>query len=134
MISTGWTITYNKYAGTSDTLPTRFYVMHGNDTVHFLHTNATVESGQPNQEIFDNESEAIAKVLELDKDYFPEWDRTKLYTAGDRIKFGNCIYRALQDNESKDFTVPSIHALDPEVPTPMNRQARWQMVCSPEFE
>ena len=48
------------------------------------------------------------------------------------MKFGNRIFRALQENDASDFELPDLK-LDPdaEIPTPTNRQARWQIVCDP---
>lgn len=135
LIGDGWTITYNKYTGTEDTLPAAFRIFHGPNAIHFITDQCAVESGQPNQESFSDEGEAVARVLELDSTYFPEWDRDGFYPIGSLVKFGTCIFRALQENDASDFTLPNLD-LEPnaEIATPMNRQARWQMVCNPEFE
>jgi len=98
-----------------------YKIFHGPDVVHFFEKNSTVVSGQPNQEEFENEADAVSRVLELDKDFYPQWDKEKTYFAGERVKFGNCIYRALQENDARFFELPDL-------------QARWQMVYNPEFE
>ena len=112
-----------------------YKIFHGPNAVHFVErdpnsTSVTV-SGQPNQETFTDEGESIARVLELDENFFPTWDRESIYTIGQRT----CIFRALQETDSRDFELPDLE-FDPdaEIPTPMNRQARWLMVCNPEFE
>ena len=116
-----------------------YKIFHGPEAVHFVecdpNSTSVTESGQPNQEAFTDEDESVARVLELDENFFPDWDREEPYQIGDRVKFGTCIFRALQDNDFDDFQLPEEFDLDDqEIPTPMNRQARWMMVCDPEFE
>ena len=116
-----------------------YKIFHGPNAVHFVecdpNSSAVTVSGQPNQESFTDEGESIARVLELNTSFFPDWNRDSYYLTGDRVKFGSCIFRALQENEARDFELPNLE-LDPdaEIPTPMNRQAHWLMVCNPEFE
>ena len=116
-----------------------YKIFHGPQAMHFIecdpNSTSVTESGQPNQETFTDEDESVARVLELDEDFFPAWDREKSYEIGDRVKFGTCIFRALQENDARSFELPDLE-FDPdaEIPTPMNRQARWLMVCDPEFE
>ena len=112
-----------------------YKIFSGPGVVHFIEGDATVVSGQPTQEEFTDESESVARVLELDENFFPEWDREAFYNEGERVKFGERVYRALQENDARSFELPSEFDLDDqEIPTPMNRQARWMMVCDPEFE
>ena len=116
-----------------------YKIFHGPEAVHFIecdpNSTSVTESGQPNQETFTDETESIARVLELDEDFFPKWDREQTYMIGDRVKFGTCIFRALQENDARSFELPNEFDLDDqEIPTPMNRQASWMMVCDPEFE
>lgn len=114
-----------------------YKIFYGDSAHHFVSCapGTSVASGQPNQETYSDEGQAIARVLELKSDFFPTWDREQLYVIGDRVKFGNCIFRALQDNDFSQFMIPDTEFdADTEIPTPMNRQARWQMVCNPEFE
>ena len=114
-----------------------YKIFHGPNTVHFIECapGSAVESGQPYQETFDNEAASIARVLQLDENFFPAWNRDDYYLPGIRVKFGSCIFRSLQENEARDFELPDLE-LDPdaEIATPENRQARWKMVCNPEFE
>ena len=109
----------------------------GGETIHFveMRDGITVKSGQPFCDEFTTEEAAVARLIELRDTYFPNWDRDNSYEIGDRVKFGNCIFRALQQNDFRNFQLPNLE-LDPEaeIPTPMNRQARWKMVCNPEFE
>ena len=79
-------------------------------------------------EIIEDETEAVAKVLELDNEYFPKWDRETLYTVGDRVMFGSRVYRSL-DNDT-----PSVVKKDEDEPTPMNRPQRWEEIYEPEPE
>ena len=116
-----------------------YKIFHGPNTVHFVecdpNSSSVTESGQPNEEVFTDEGESIARVIELDEDFFPVWDRDSSYNIGARVKFGTCIFRALQTNSFTDFQIPDIDSDSyGEIPTPMNRQARWLMVCDPEFE
>ena len=83
-----------------------YKIFHGNDAVHFISTEAAVESGLPNQETFDDESSAFARVLELKPDYFPEWDREQFYYIDDLVQFQGSIYRALQANDASDYQLP----------------------------
>jgi len=87
-----------------------YKIFHGPGVVHFFEKNSTAVSGQPNQEEFENETDAVSRVLELDADFYPQWGKEETYRAGNRVKFGNCIYRALQEDNA------------------------WQMVYNPEFE
>ncbi len=116
-----------------------YKIFHGPEAVHFVecdpNSTSVTESGQPNQENFTDEGESVARVLELDEAFFPAWDREETYQTGERVEFLGSIYRALQENDFRSFELPDLE-LDPdaEIPTPMNRQARWLMVCDPEFE
>ena len=114
----------------------QYHVCYGPDTVHFVETTGSVSSGQPNQKTFTDETEAIACLLDLKPDFFKEWDREQVYIKGQRVKFGRCIFRALQEtNIREDFAVPDLNVFPTaEIPTPMNRSAHWVMVCSPEAE
>jgi hypothetical protein len=112
-----------------------YKIFSGPGVVHFVEGDATVVSGQPNQEEFTDESESIDRVLELDEDFFPDWDREETYEIGDRVKFGTCIFRALQENDARAFELPDL-VLNPdaEVATPRNSQARWLEVYDPRAE
>ena len=48
-----------------------FKIFHGPNVVHFIESDSTVASGQPNQETFDDETSAVARVLELIRPSFP---------------------------------------------------------------
>ena len=112
-----------------------YKIFSGPGVVHFIEGDATVVSGQPTQEEFTDESESVARVLELDEDFFPKWDREQTYMIGDRVKFGESVYRALQENDARSFELPNEFDLDgQEIPTPMNRTARWVEVCDPRTE
>lgn len=94
-----------------------------------------VKSGQPFCDEYDLEDEAVARLLELRETYFPEWDREESYEIGDRVKFGESVYRALQDNDARAFELPDLESNpDTEVATPANRQARWMEVYDPREE
>ena len=110
----------------------KYKIFHGPGVVHFIEGDSTVVSGQPNQEEFTDESEAIARVVELDEDFFPAWDRESFYNIGDRVKFGEYVFRALQENDASDFEIPDVD--DSEIPTPRNRSARWVEVYDPNYE
>jgi len=92
-------------------------------------------SGKANQEVCAEEGKAIDRVLELDEDFFPDWDREETYQVGERVKFGEFVFRALQENNPDDFLLPDLE-LDPEaeVATPKNRSARWVEVYDPNYE
>ena len=109
-----------------------FKIFHGPGVVHFIESDSAVASGQPNHETFDDETSAVARVLELDQSFFPSWDREESYMPGDRVRFGRSIYRALQENDFRSFELPDLD-LDPdaETPSPVNRQARWAEVYQP---
>lgn len=56
---------------------TTWYVCHGtDDVIHFieLEPGSVFETGQPNVETFDNETDAIARAEELGYDFNPEED------------------------------------------------------------
>ena len=112
-----------------------YKVFSGPGVVHFVEGDSTVVSGQPKQEEFTDEGESIDRVLELDENFFPAWDRKAIYMIGDRVKFGDYVYRALQENNPDDFQLPDLFLNpDAEVATPANRQARWVEVYDPNFE
>ena len=112
-----------------------YKIFHGPGVVHFIEGDATVESGQPNQEEFTDEGESIVRVLELDENFFPAWNREENYMVGDRVKFGKAVYRALQENDAREFELPDLELNpDAEVATPSNRQARWVEVYDPNYE
>jgi hypothetical protein len=109
-----------------------YKIFSGPGVVHFIEGDATVVSGQPNQEEFTDETESVARVLELDENFFPDWDREETYQIGDRVKFGEFVYRALQQNDARSFELPDLLLKpDAEVATPTNRQARWLEVYEP---
>tara|TARA_R100001443_G_scaffold44301_1_gene57254 strand:+ start:342 stop:704 length:363 start_codon:yes stop_codon:yes gene_type:complete len=103
-----------------------YKIFHGPGVVHFIDSDSAVASGQLNQEEFTDEFQAVGRVVELDATFFPKWDREAMYMEGERVMFGDSVYRALQDNDDRDFQLPDLE-LDPdaEVPTPLNRSARW---------
>jgi len=115
----------------------KYHICYGLNSLHFVEVDdgVSIATGQTYNKDYTDEEEAIACVLEQDENYFPDWDREKFYSEGNRVKFGTCIYRALQDNDVGSFELPNLD-LEPgaEIPTPKNRQARWAMVCDPEFE
>jgi len=112
-----------------------YKIFHGPDVVHFIEGDSTVVSGQPNQEEFTDETEAVGRVVELDATFFPKWDREETYMEGDRVMFGDSVYRALQENDARDFELPDLEFNpDAEVATPKNRQARWAEVYDPDAE
>ena len=112
-----------------------YRIFSGPGVVHFVEGDSTVESGQPSQEEFTDEGASIDRVLELDENFFPDWDREQTYMVGDRVKFGEAVYRALQENDARDFELPDLE-LNPEaeVATPANRQARWLEVYDKNYE
>ena len=112
-----------------------YKVFSGPGVVHFVEGDSAVVSGQPNQEEFTDENESVARVLELDEDFFPTWNRDDTYMEGDRVKFGEFVYRALQENDARSFELPDL-LLNPdaEVATPRNRTARWAEVYNPNYE
>jgi len=112
-----------------------YRIFSGPGVVHFIEGDATVESGQPSQEEFTDEGASIDRVLELDENFFPDWDRDTNYMIGDRVKFGGYVYRALQENDARGFELPDL-SLNPdaEVATPSNRQARWVEVYDPNYD
>ena len=112
-----------------------YKIFSGPGVVHFVEGDATVVSGQPNQEEFTDEGESIDRVLELDENFFPAWNREENYMVGDRVKFGKAVYRALQENDAREFELPDLELNpDAEVATPSNRQARWVEVYDPNYE
>ena len=130
LLAKGWTIEYQKYAGQSETLPSRFYVMHGDAAVHFVESDGAVESGQLEQESFEHERDAVKRVLELDRDYFPRWKVDGDYLPGDRVKFFGSVYRSLKTNNAAEF-VSRMQACV-EAPTPATSQGtRWEEVYDP---
>jgi hypothetical protein len=139
LLAIGWTIKYNKYAGVVDTLPVVYYVFHDENNLHFVESKATVESGLANKEVFDGESAAVARVLEMDKNYFPKWNRNEPYYTGDRVKFAGRIFRALKDTNPTDFQLADITRVElglvsAEAPSPMNRTAKWAEIYDYEQE
>ena len=112
-----------------------YRIFSGPGVVHFIEGDATVESGQPSQEEFTDEGASIDRVLELDENFFPDWDRDTNYMIGDRVKFGGYVYRALQENDARGFELPDL-LLNPgaEVATPSNRQANWMQVYDPNYD
>lgn len=107
----------------------KYKIFHNGGTrIHFIEEQegVTIKSGQPFCEEFEIEGEAVARLLELRETYFPEWDREDSYEVGDRVKFGDYVYRALQENDFRTFQLPDLE-FNPnaEVATPRNRQARW---------
>ena len=112
-----------------------YKIFSGPGVVHFIEGDSAVVSGQPTQEEFTDESESVARVLELDEDFFPAWNREQTYMIGDRVKFGESVFRALQENDARDFELPDL-LLNPdaEVATPRNHQARWMEVYEPPVE
>ena len=112
-----------------------YKIFHGPGVVHFFEKNSTVVSGQPNQEEFENETDAVSRVLELDEDFYPRWDRGETYETGDRVAFLGSIYRALEESDSKAFELPDLE-LDPDalIPTPANNPKLWLRVYRPESE
>ena len=137
LIDKGWDITLNDTDGIAPSISpatSGFYVNHQDGVIAFgeLTTGSRHASGKANQEVCADEGKAIARVLELDQDYFPAWNREDQYFTGDRVKFGTCVFRALKQNDPSDFELPDLESdPDAEIPTPMNRQARWEMVCGP---
>ena len=112
-----------------------YKIFSGPGVVHFIEGDSTVVSGQPNQEEFTDEGESIDRVLELDENFFPAWNREENYMVGDRVKFGKAVYRALQENDAIEFELPDLELHpDAEVATPSNRQARWVEVYDPNYE
>ena len=112
-----------------------YRIFSGPGVVHFIEGDATVVSGQPNQEEFTDEGASIDRVLELDEDFFPDWNREGTYMKGDRVKFLGNVYRALQENDIRDFELPDL-LLNPdaEIATPANRQASWVEVYDKNYE
>ena len=109
-----------------------YKVFSGPGVVHFVEGDSTVVSGQPTQEEFTDEGVSIDRVLELDENFFPDWDREETYEIGDRVKFGEFVYRALQENSVRGFELPDLELNpDAEVATPANRTARWAEVYNP---
>ena len=116
-----------------------YKIFHGPEAVHFVecdpNSTSVTESGQPNQETFTDEGESVARVLELDEDFFPVWDGEETYQIGDRVKFLGNVYRALQENDAREFELPDLlFNPDAEVATPANRQARWVEVYDKNYE
>lgn len=119
-----------------------FQIFHGPGVVHFYEGDAAVASGQPNHETFADESSAVARVVELDRSFFPRWDREATYMAGDRVRFGRSIYRALHETDPRSFELPELEGAmsrlgikaTAEAPTPKNREAVWVEVYDPGDE
>ena len=110
-----------------------YKIFHGPGVVHFIEGDSTVISGQPNQEEFVDEAKAVGRVVELDATFFPNWDREGFYPIGDRVMFGDSVYRALQENDARSFELPDLlFNPDAEVATPKNSEARWVEVYDPK--
>ena len=113
----------------------QYKIFHGPDVVHILECkpDVAIASGQPNQETFTVESEAIERLLELNSNYFPQWNRDEAYLEGDRVMLGDSVFRALQEIDTRDFELPDDLEFNPdaEVATPRNRTARWAEVYDP---
>ena len=133
LITKGWDVDYTgKVRMTKEA--SEYYVNHEDGKVSFGKTKPGVVhvSGKENQETFVSESDAIKRVLEIDADYFPTWERRNMYQAGAIVKLGDSIYRALTDIDMKDYMLPDMRNGDEvEVATPINRQARWAEVYDP---
>lgn len=113
-----------------------YKIFHGPSAVHFYEGDpSSVESGQPNQETFADESAAISRLLELDANFIPDWSRGEFYDVGDRVKFGSSVYRSLQQNSAGQFAPPpdglDLAAL---TPTPANTPERWALAYDPNLE
>jgi len=98
-----------------------YKIFYGLGAVHFLDKNSTVVSGQPNCDEFEDESDAVSRVLELDPSHFSQWDREQSYEAGDRVSFLKTIYRALCDSDP-----------DALAPTPASSPKSWVKIYRPE--
>ena len=98
-----------------------FQIFHGPGVVHFAEGDSAVASGQPNRETFDDETSAVARVLELDRSFFPKWDREATYLAGDRVRLGRSIYRALQETDASEV----------EETDPSSQKSAWTEVYTP---
>ena len=135
LISKGWDIDINDSGRSAAFTTSDYYVNHQDDAISFgqFEPGVVHVSGKANQESFETEAAAINRVLELDENFFPTWQRTEFYEIGDRVKFGDSIYRSLQVNDPRSFELPDPE-LEPdvEIPTPANRQARWAEVFDPQ--
>jgi hypothetical protein len=115
-----------------------FQIFHGPGVVHFAEGDFAVASGQPNRETFDDETSAVARVLELDRSFFPKWDREATYMAGDRVRLGRSIYRALQETDARSFERELEQALarqgihsEVEETDPSSQKSVWTLVYTP---
>ena len=131
LLTAGWTITYNKYVGVEDTLPATFYVFHGPDAVHFVETTTTVESGQPNQEMFEVRDDAARRAFELNFTGFREFSLREEYEDGEYVTFRDNLYRATAEVEPY---VEDDSGLDPDpvIPTPANDPKEWILITYEE--
>lgn len=99
-----------------------FKIFHGPGVIHFRDRDSLVESGQPNQEFYDKEEEAIARLLELNPSFFPAWDSDEPYMPGQRVMVSGGVYRCLQGTRVGDSSPPDQNAAD------------WLLVYAPEPE
>ena len=71
--------------------------------------------------------------MQLDRTIFPKWDRDEAYLPGDRVRFGNRVFRALEKTDTREFELPTLAmAAETEVPTPRNRKRYWLEVFDPK--
>ena len=106
-----------------------YRIYYGPNAVHFVEGSATITSNQPNEEVFDNESDAIYRLLELDETYFPFWTLDEQYYTGERVRYGNYIFRALKDSCHAGYIVSPDEPFP--VPTPSTRHAEWHKIAKP---
>jgi len=140
----GWDIDVNdstNVAPYSMSAKSGFYVNHEDGNIAFgeLKPGVTHSSGKASQEVFEGEEKAVARVLELDENFFPAWNREEAYFPGDRVKIGQRIYRALQESDVRTFGLEPIDTgipenLEVELATPQTRDAHWVEVYEPEEE
>ena len=132
LVGKGWEADYEDNLGKSAASSYSFYVNHEDGIIAFGHYKPGTmhDSGKANQERFDDEDDAIVRVLELDPEFFPRWDRKQNYFEGDYVKIGSKIYRSLQENIPADYQLPA-EGSEIEAATPENRAARWAEVYDP---
>lgn len=99
-----------------------FKIFHGPGVIHFRDRDSLVDSGQPNHEFYEEEGEAIVRLLELDPSFFPAWNSDEPSMPGERVMFGGGVYRCLQETRAGDSSPPDQNAAD------------WLLVHAPELE
>ncbi len=114
-------------------MTTKYHVCWGPDAVAFVEVpdGSALQTGQPNDEVFDVQDDAARRAFELNYTGFRSFGLKEEYEVGEYVTFRDSLYQRLAEKQVL-IQDPIDDGEAPIIQTPGNNPNGWKLISIPD--